>query len=68
MIEIEVDFPEGYTLLEAVVCYKALDPNGEVRFGSRATSGIMRPEAIGLMHLMIADQTHGWVTDPEDEA
>lgn len=62
-----VDLPEGWTLLEAVVCYKAFDEDGVVRFGTRSTEGIMRPEAIGLLQLMAADQIHGWVHDPGED-
>ena len=56
-IDVE-ELPGGWSLLEAVVCLKVMDADGDVRFCSRATSGLRVPEAVGMMHLAIADQTH----------
>lgn len=61
MMELDVDAPpEGCTILEAVVLTRMLDENGEVVFGFFTTSGMYKPEAIGLMTLQIAEGVKDW--------
>lgn len=64
MIELDVEaLPDGCQLLEAVVCYRALDADGDVCFGTRATEGLRIPEAVGMMQMAIAEQTKKWLED-----
>lgn len=64
MIELDVEaLPDECQLLEAVVCYRALDADGDVCFGTRATEGLRIPEAVGMMQMAIAEQTKKWLED-----
>lgn len=54
-------------MLEAVICFKAVDGEGVVRFGSRATEGLRVPEAVGMLQLAAADQTKQWVDDDGED-
>ena len=66
-MNIEVDpLPEGCQLLEAVLCYRALDADGDVCFGTRATDGLRIPDAVGMMQMAIAEQTKKWLEDEDN--
>lgn len=47
--------PEGYTPLEAVVCLKVLDADGEVAYYDCATNTLTSVEGIG-MAIIVADR------------
>ena len=47
-VEIE-NLPEGWTLLDAAVCVKAIDREGVVRLASRFSPGLTTWECLGML-------------------
>jgi hypothetical protein len=50
--------PDGYMPIEAAVVVKTLDPDGDVAWLNRYTSGLTSIEAIGSLHAAILTLGH----------
>lgn len=48
-LDLQDDVPDGWTLLEATVVYKAIDEVGEVRLGHTSTEAVSGWEVAGML-------------------
>lgn len=66
----EINVPDKWTLLEAVVVMKCMDDEGEVRMAYDTTDSISSWEAIGLLTVVedsIREELSMGMIDPEDD-
>lgn len=66
-MEIPVESPPGGTLLEAVVCLKMIDADGEMVWESRATEGLSTLEAIGMLRVTTRKLEDAFNDQEEDD-
>lgn len=66
-LDLQHDVPEGWTLLEATVVYKALGPDGDVRLGHTSTQAVSGWEVAGML-LWALDGTRASLGEATDDA
>ncbi|SDM96965.1 hypothetical protein [Allokutzneria albata] len=63
--------PKGWTPVEALTVVKCMDPNGQMTWCTRRTSGINDEEMLGSMMLQIEllkrDMLADWENDGDDD-